>query len=154
MNTVQTELRLRVARSFTALRMITILTLLILTNVAALAGDFVLNYAIDADGKTDAGKLESCSYEQICEIRAVGLSIEIFIRPRTTGFPMLDMNVLGPPGCCHTAGDVEQFHSMLTPDLSVAIYRRVMRERDEFVRTPFLQNERIGTIYLAFSHLR
>ena len=138
----------------TGLRVVMILTLLAVMNGAALAGDFVLNYAIDADGKTDTGKLENCDYEQICEIRATGLIIEIVVRPRTTGLPTMDMSVLGPSGCCYTAGVVKQFHSTLAPDLlRVPLYRRAMRERDEFVRTPFVRNERLGMIYLEFFHL-
>jgi hypothetical protein len=138
----------------TGLRVVMILTLLAVMNGAALAGDFVLDYAIDADGKTDTGKLENCNYEQICEIRATGLIIEIVVRPKTTSLPTMDMSVLGPSGCCYTAGVVKQFHSTLAPDLlRVPLYRRAMRERDEFVRTPFVRNERIGTIYLEFFHL-
>ena len=138
----------------TGLRVVMILTLLAVMNGAALAGDFVLNYAIDADGKTDTGKLENCNYEQICEIRATGLIIEIVVRLKTTGLPTMDMSVLGPSGCCYTAGVVKQSHSTLAPDLlRVPLYRRAMRERDEFVRTPFVRNERIGMIYLEFFHL-
>jgi len=79
--------------SLMALRMVMHLTLLVGTNGAALAGDFVLNYAVDADGKADTGKLADCSYEQICEIRVADLRIEILVCPRTTGFPTLDMTV-------------------------------------------------------------
>lgn len=152
---IPTRLRSHLASSFTLLRMVMILTLLAVMNVAALAGDFVLDYAIDADGKTDTGKLESCSYERICEIREAGLVVEIFVRPRSTGLPTMDMKIFGPPGCCYAAGAVEQFYSTLTPDLlRLSIYRRVQGERDEFVRNSFFQSERIGIIYLAFSHLR
>lgn len=54
-----------------------LLTLLIVTDGAALAGDFVINYAVDADGKTETGRLADCSYEDICEIRPAGLIIEM-----------------------------------------------------------------------------
>ncbi|WP_315704562.1 MULTISPECIES: hypothetical protein [unclassified Bradyrhizobium] len=147
--------RLRAICSLAALRMVMLLALLTVTNAAAWAEDFVLNYAIDAAGKTDTGKLENCSYERVCEIRAAGLMIKIVVRPDTTGLPTMDMNVLGPPGCCYTNEAAEQFHAKLTTGLlRVPIYRRVMRERDEFVRNPFSWNERIGMIYLTFSHPR
>jgi hypothetical protein len=135
--------------------MIMLLTPLVVTNSAALAGDFVLNYAVEADGTTDTGKLANCSYEHICKIRAADLNIGIVVRPRTAGLPTMEMKVLGPPGCCYAPGIVEQFHSTLTPDLlRLPIYRRVQRERDGFVRNSFFQSEQIGTVYLAFSHLR
>jgi len=85
--TISIGRRAPAACSLIALRMVTLMTLPVGTNGAALAGDFVLDYAIDADGKADTGKLADCSYEQICEIRVADLRIEILVRPRTTGFP-------------------------------------------------------------------
>jgi hypothetical protein len=124
-------------------------------NVAAAAEDFVLNYAIEADGKTGAGKLETCGYEHVCEIRAADLDIQILVHPGATGLPTMDMIVRGPPGCCYTVDATQQFQTTLTPGLlRVAIYHRVWRHGDDFVRNAFLQTERIGTIHLAFSQLR
>jgi hypothetical protein len=149
-----TGLRLHATRSLT-LRIVMLLTLLAVPNVAASAGDFVLNYAIDADGKTDAGKLENCGYEHVCEIHAADLNIQIVVHPSATGLPTMDMIVRGPPDCCYTVDATQQLQTTLRPGLlRVAIYRRVWRDRDEFVRNAFLQTQRIGAIHLAFSQLR
>jgi len=126
--------------------------LLVLSCSAAFAHDFVVNYAVEANEKTDTGKLDSCDYEQVCEIRAAGLNIEILIKPGVTGLPTIDMTVRGQPGCCYGADAGETFHSTVGPgSLRLAIYRRVQRDRDEFVRNAFFQNQRIGTIHLRFS---
>jgi hypothetical protein len=133
--------------------MLMLLAPLVVTNAAALAGDFALVYAIDANGKRDSGKLEGCSYEQQCEIHAAGLIIGVLVHSRATGLPTLQMSVLSPSG--HGLGTGDQFQSTLTPDLlRVPIYRQVMKGRDEFVRNSVLMNERIGTVYLNFSPSR
>jgi hypothetical protein len=150
---IPTKSRLHTGRLFIASGLVMLL-LLVATNLAS-AKDLVLNYAIDVDGKTDTGKLTNCRYNHVCEIRTVGLIVKIVVRPRTIGLPTMEMNVQGPFGCCHTAGAVEQFHSTLKPGLlRVTVYRLVRKERDEFVRNELVQSEPIGTIHLAFSHLR
>ena len=129
--------------------------LMVDANGAASAGDFILNYAIDANGKTGTGKLENCSYESVCEIRGADLNNQIVVHPSATGLPTMDMIVRGPPGCCYTADASQQFHLTLRPGLlRLAIYRRVWVEQDEFVRNAFLSNQRIGPIHLGFSQLR
>jgi len=150
-----TELRLHAAFSLATLRVVMLLAILAVTNVAASAGDFVLNYAIDADGKTDTGKYENCNYEDICEIRAADMSIEILVHASATGLPTMDMIVRGPPGCCYTVDATQRLQTTLRPGLlHAAIYRRVWRDGDEFVRNAFIETQRIGTIHLAFSQLR
>ena len=129
--------------------------LLAFSSSTAFAGDFVINYAVDANGNIDAGKLESCGYERVCHLRAAALNIEILVHRRTTGLPAIDMVVQGPPDCCYSADADEQFHSTLGSGLlRLAIYRRSWRNRDDFVRSQFLYSERFGIIHLGFSQLR
>ncbi len=68
---------------------------------------------------------------------------------------MLEMIVKGPPGCCYTFEAKEQFRATIKPGLTrLEIYQRMWSPHDDFVRTPFSWNRRIGTIYLAFSQKR
>ncbi|WP_139025058.1 hypothetical protein [Bradyrhizobium sp. STM 3843] len=110
--------------------------LIVAVTQACAAGDFVLNYAIDTNGNTDAGKIESCRYEEPYEIRPVGLRIRIYVHPRKKDLPSLDMDVLGPPGCCYTADAAEQFHVAIKPGLvRLPIYRGVRRSGTSSFKT-------------------
>ncbi|XUM22260.1 hypothetical protein ACRAVF_01115 [Bradyrhizobium oligotrophicum S58] len=128
--------------------------LLVFSGCTEFAHDFVLIYAVEANEKMDSGRLDNCDFERICEIRAAGLNIEILVRTDVTGIPTIDMTVRGQPGCCYGADASETFHSAVKlGSLRLAIYRRVLRDRDEFIRNAYFQSERIGTIHLRFSQV-
>ncbi|CCD97867.1 hypothetical protein [Bradyrhizobium sp. STM 3809] len=117
---------------------------------SAIGGDFILNYAVEAEGKTGSGRLEGCGPERICRFRAAELDVDVLVYPDGRGFAM-DMVVRGAPGCCYTVDSRERFASAVKPGLlRIAIYRRLSSGPDDFVRTPFSWNGRIGTIYLDF----
>ncbi|MGJ4994584.1 hypothetical protein ACQR0Z_09245 [Bradyrhizobium sp. HKCCYLS3077] len=117
----------------------------------AIGGDFALNYAVEAEGKTGSGRLESCGPERVCRFRAADLDVEVLVHPDTDGFAAIDMVVRGAPGCCHTIDSRERFELLVKPGLlRVAIYRRMSSGPDDFVRTPFSWSRRVGTVYLEF----
>ena len=121
----------------------------------AAASDFVINYAIEANGKTDSGKLENCDDERICRFRAADLDVEILVYPGDAGVATIDMIVRGPPGCCYFADAEKRFRSTVKPGLlRLAIYRRMQAARDDFVRNAFSWNQPIGTIHLGVSRSR
>ena len=116
----------------------------------AMAGDYTLNYAIDADGKSDAGKVETCGYETTCDIESAnsGLSLSLFfLQP---DHKSIELRVKGPPGCCYSADANRIFYLEIAPTLlRVPIYQGRPRRGNEFV-----QNERLGYVYLQFSNMR
>ncbi|WJR76486.1 hypothetical protein [Bradyrhizobium sp. NP1] len=109
-----------------------------------------MTYAIDANGKTDTGRVDSCTYTETCHIEshAIGLSISLtFIRPDHAS---IDLEMEGPTGCCYSSDAAETIHLETKPGLRrVPMYRGRERRRNEFVR-----NERFGVLYLQFSNLR
>jgi hypothetical protein len=57
-----------------------LLAFFLLSTAGAFAGDYSLTYAIDANGKNDAGKKEACEYARPCEIKpVVGFGLSILI---------------------------------------------------------------------------
>ncbi|WP_257168599.1 hypothetical protein [Bradyrhizobium sp. SRS-191] len=119
------------------------------------AADVVLNYAVEADGKTGSGQLESCGPDRICRFRAADLDVELIVYRDADGVTMMDMVVQGASGCCYTVDTQQRFRAVLKSGLQgFAIYRRMSSGSDEFVRTPFSWNRRIGTIYLGFQKSR
>jgi hypothetical protein len=121
----------------------------------ALANDFVINYAIEANGKTGSGKLEHCDDERICRFHAAELDVDIAVYADSAGVARMDMIVRGAADCCYTVDAERQFRSIVKPGLQrLAIYRRMRAARDDFVVSAFSWNKRIGTIYLELSRTR
>jgi len=75
-------------------------TCLALSSAGAVAGDYSLTYAIDANGRTAAGKVESCRYERICHVAGAGLELSIFLKFNRPDEAWLSLEVEGPPYCC------------------------------------------------------
>jgi hypothetical protein len=126
------------------------LALFLLSSTGASAGDYSVAYAIDANGKNDTGKIETCKYDKACEIESAnsGLSISMgFFHPDHSG---IQLEVRGPPGCCYSADAVRTIYLDIKPGLlRVPIYQGRERRENEFV-----QNKRFGVLYLEFSNLR
>lgn len=123
--------------------------LLFLSSAHASAGDFSLTYAIDANGKNDAGKI-ICEYDKTCEIVPVGFRMSLsisFIRPDHRS---AELQVFGGRGCCYSADAARTFYLHVAPGLlRVPLYEGRARKGNEFV-----QNRRFGVLYLEFSTLR
>jgi len=131
------------------------LLVLALSCHSAVASGFVINYAIEANGKTGSGKLENCEDEHICRFHAADLDVELGVYADSTGVARTAMIVRGGPDCCYAVDAERQFHWIITPGLQrLAIYRRMRADRDDFVRNAFSPTQRIGTIYLEFSQRR
>jgi hypothetical protein len=126
------------------------LLFLVRSSAVAAAGDYSVAYAIDAHGKNDAGKVETCEYDSPCEITSssLGLSIVLdFIRP---DHHSVELRVNGPPGCCYSADAAKTIYLKIDPTvLRVRLYEGRSRRRNEFV-----QNTLFGILYLAFSDMR
>jgi hypothetical protein len=126
-----------------------LLALFVLWSTGAFAGDFSLTYAIDANGKNDAGKV-ICEYDKPCSVEPVGFGISVnisFIRPDHRS---AELEVFGGPGCCYSADANRTFYLDIEPGLvRVPLYEGRQRKGNEFV-----QNHRFGMLYLEFSNLR
>ena len=72
-------------------------SLLAFSSRPAVAGDVVINYAVEANEKTGSGKLENCDDERMCHFRAADLDFEIVVYPGSAGVAMMDMIVRGGP---------------------------------------------------------
>lgn len=127
-----------------------LLAAFLLSSASAFAGDYSLTYAIDANGKNDAGKIETCEYDKVCDIESasLGLSISLsFIKPNHR---WVELDIFGPVGCCYSADADWTFNLEIKPGLlRVPIYQGRARRGNEFVR-----NKRFGILYLEFSNLR
>jgi hypothetical protein len=69
----------RTAAAFRRTNHRALLAFFLLSSAGASAGDYSVTYAIDANGKNDAGKIETCNYDKPCEIEPVGLGLSIFL---------------------------------------------------------------------------
>lgn len=146
----------RPARVVSVLKRLLALWLLLfgLSCRAAVASDVLISYAVEAKGETDSGNLNDCEKVGVCRFHAAGLDVEIVLYSEA-GVAMLEMIVKGPPDCCYTFEAKEQFRATIKPGLTrLEIYQRMWSPHDDFVRTPFSWNGRIGTVYLAFSQKR
>jgi hypothetical protein len=127
-----------------------LLALVLFSSNGASAGDFSLIYAIDANGKTDAGKIKTCEYFKTCEIESADLRLSIslwIIRPDHSS---AELHVNGPPGCCYSIDAAETIYLSTEPGLRrVPLYQGRARRGNEFVR-----NKRFGMLYLEFSDMR
>ncbi len=121
-----------------------------LSNVSAFAGDYSVTYAIDANGRNDAGKIESCEYTRRCEIEPAGWGLHISLGFIYPDHQWVELHVYGPAGCCYSADADREINLEIKPGLlRVPLYQGRPRRGNEFVR-----NKRFGVLYLEFSSLR
>jgi hypothetical protein len=114
------------------------------------AGDYVATYAIDIGEKNDAGRIEDCVYEKPCQIVSKGVGLRINLNFSYPDHGRVHLHVYGPPGCCVFSDAVES----ITLDPKQALQRVVVFEGRERVRNEYVQNRRIGVVYLSFSELQ
>lgn len=125
-------------------------TLLLLSSADASAGDYSVTYAIDADAKNDAGKIESCEYSKSCFITSASLGLSIFLSSVREDHRSVELQVYGPSGCCYSADAARSIYLDIKPGLQrVPIYEGRARRRNEFVL-----NNRFGVLYIEFSDFR
>jgi len=123
---------------------------ILLSGTIASAGDYTLIYAIDANGKNDAGKIETCEYSKPCGIEPPGFGLMIFLSFIRPGQRSVELHVYGRPGCCYSADAATTIYVDITPDLlRVPLYEGRKRRGNEFV-----QNKKFGVLYLEFSNMR
>ncbi len=122
----------------------------LLSDVSASAGDYSVTYAIDANGKNNAGKIENCEYTRVCEIEPTGWGLHISLGFIYPDHQWVELHVHGPAGCCYSADADRDINLEIKPGLlRVPLYQGRPRRGNEFVR-----NKRFGVLYLEFSSLR
>jgi hypothetical protein len=120
--------------------------LLFTLNANAFAGDYTVAYAIEVDGQFETGKVDRCEYTKQCVIESKdGLKISTyFIYPENR---TVSVTVYGRAGCCYFSdGRDSAFYDSHERIPSMAIFEGHARRRNEFV-----QNYRLGTLYLKIS---
>jgi len=123
---------------------------LLFSSAAASAGDYSVAYAIDANGKTDKGIVDTCKYIDVCEITSADLGVTLSLGFTRPDHDSIELEIRGPPGCCYSADAKLTFYLGTRRGLQrVPIYVGHQRKGNEFVR-----NERFGVVYLEFSNLR
>jgi hypothetical protein len=123
---------------------------LLLSNGKGAAADYVVNYALDVDGKTDAGKKETCEYVRPCEIISESSGIRVVMNFTYPDHLSVYTHVYGRLGCCYFRDGADSIS--LDPKLPLhhlQIFEGRARRQNEFV-----QNRKIGVLYLSFSDMR
>lgn len=115
----------------------------------AMAGDYVVAYAIDAYGNHEFGKLENCTYKSVCTTRDNRLEFTIFVIVNGPHDQNASVSMSRPrSGCClFSDGDDSKQFDVREPVNSFTIFEGRKRKQNEFVR-----NRMIGTLYIAFSN--
>lgn len=127
-----------------------LLSFFLLSGTGAAAADYSVTYAIDANGKNSAGKIETCDYETLCFIEPPGLGLQISLSFNHSDRRWVKLRIDGPPACCYSSDAASEFYLQIEPGLlRVPIYQGRARRRNEFVR-----NHKFGVVYLEFSSLR
>jgi hypothetical protein len=127
-----------------------LLAVFLVSSAGASAGEYSLAYAIEANGRNDVGKIETCDYDKPCDIDAPGLGLRISLSFIHADHDEVELYVDGPSGCCYSNDAIRTFYIEIKPGLlRVPIYQGRARRQNEFV-----QNKRFGVLYLAFSNLR
>ncbi len=127
-----------------------LLAIFLLSTAKACAGDYSVIYAIEANGKDDTGKIETCTYNEPCEIKPVGFGLSIFLSFIQPDHRSVELHVYGRRGCCYSADAAPTIYLDIEPGLlRVPLYEGIQRRGNEFVR-----NKRFGLLYLEFSNLR
>jgi hypothetical protein len=116
------------------------------------AGDYTVAYALEVGDQKDAGKTATCEYAKPCEIVSQDLGLHIlldFVYPSHSNLYVSVRRIRGGRACCFFA-DGEQSFSM-DPHQSfrgMSIFEGHARRRNEFI-----ENSKLGTLYLGFTDL-
>lgn len=122
----------------------------LLCNSKAAAADYVVNYALEVDGKTDTGKKETCEYARPCEIVSESAGVRVVMNFTYPDHRSVYTQVYGRLGCCYFRDGVDSIS--LDPKLPLhhlQIFEGQVRRQNEFV-----QNRKVGVLYLNFSDMR
>ena len=123
---------------------------LLFCNSKAAAADYVVNYALEVDGKTDTGKKETCEYVRPCEIVSESAGVRVVMNFTYPDHRSVYTQVYGRLGCCYFRDGVDSIS--LDPRLPLhhlQIFEGQARRKNEFV-----QNRKVGVLYLSFSDMR
>src|SRR4029079_11852387 len=108
--------------------------LLALPSADVSASEYSLNYAIDANGKTDAGKIV-CDYDKICKIVPVGFRMSLSISFILPGHSSAHLEVVGGLGCCYSDDANKTFYLDIEHGLlRIPLYEGRARRVNEFVQ--------------------
>jgi hypothetical protein len=129
---------------------VALLTCLLCSGGKAAAADYVVNYAFDLEGKTDAGRKETCEYVRPCQIESESLGMRIILVFTYPDHRSVYVTVHGKLGCCYFSDGVDSIS--LDPKSSLhhlKLFEGKARRRNEFVG-----NTKVGVLYLTFSDLQ
>lgn len=115
----------------------------------AFAADYSVAYALEADGKTETGKIESCHSVGSCRIKfhAIDATAELSYFAHPTDSDKIVLSMWGDSACCYFGDGNDTISLDPTKQLhAVAIYAGHARRRNEFI-----QNQRLGVLYLSFA---
>jgi hypothetical protein len=73
----------------------------------AAAADYIVNYALDMDGKTDVGKKETCEYVRPCEIVSESAGVRVIMNFSYPDHLSVTTHVYGRLGCCYFRDGVD-----------------------------------------------
>jgi hypothetical protein len=126
--------------------------LFLYTTANASAGDYTVAYALEVGDQKDTGKISTCNYTKPCEIVSEDLGlliILVFIYPSHSNLYVNVRRIRGGRDCCFFADGKDSFamdpHEMLR---GTPIFEGHARRRNEFV-----ENYKLGVLYLGFSDL-
>jgi hypothetical protein len=119
------------------------------SNGSARAGDYIVTYAIDADGVIETGKLDSCVYRSSCMIEFGRMGLLVFLVVERSGSYHVNLSDNGR-SCCYFADAT----SSIALDTKVPIQRLRIFEGRRRRKLEVVQNDEIGVLDLIVSDLR
>jgi len=124
------------------------LTALTMTD-AVYATDYSVAYALDTDGKTETGKLENCNSIDTCKIkfRAIDATARLSYFANPPDGDKIVLSMWGASACCYFSDGNDTIRLDPRKQLhAVPIYAGHARRRNEFI-----QNQRLGVLYVSFA---
>jgi hypothetical protein len=124
--------------------------LFLYTTAGVSAGDYTVAYAVEVGDQKDMGKIATCEYAKPCEIGSLGLSILLdFIYPSHSNLYLSVRRIRGDSACCFFADGKESLS--MDPH---QLFRSMSRLEGHARRgNEFIENSKLGTLYLGFTDL-
>jgi hypothetical protein len=119
---------------------------ILLSSSFALAADYSVEVGVDTEAGRDAGSL-TCRFDEICSAKLVplGLSVSVHIIRTERAIVRLDG---GDLSCCYFDGATDSIAVDPRKPVSRVTFFKGGRARGAL----FIENERMGTLYLRFDY--
>jgi hypothetical protein len=120
-----------------------------LSDSSALAADYSVDFGVETDAGRDAGTL-MCLFGQICDLKMESLGLRVSIHTFRSNPERASVRLYGGDlSCCYFADAADSIAIDTHERLSRVPFFKGDRARGAL----FIQNERVGTLYLRF-HFR